>query len=63
MKAYKRRAEARYYLGDYEGVGPDADAALRLDPSQRDLQKFKVGTGYQGIGCCGGQHVLRCFAC
>ena len=43
MKAYKRRAEARYYLGSYALVGADADAALRLDPMQKDLYKFKVG--------------------
>ncbi|GAB4814395.1 hypothetical protein N2152v2_001441 [Parachlorella kessleri] len=42
MKAYKRRAEARYYLGSYALVGDDADAALRLDPMQKDLYKFKA---------------------
>ncbi len=42
MKAYKRRAEARYYLGRFEAVGTDADMALVLDPSQKDLHKFKV---------------------
>lgn len=44
MKAWKRRAEARLQLGRWAEVGPDADQALALDPAQKDVLKFKVGS-------------------
>ena len=50
VKAKFRKATAMEKLGDIDGAGKEVKAALKIDPENKDLEKFKDGGGQRWMG-------------